>query len=114
MAKRKKKHEKLEGFTDWTAQDGEILTWRYLLKMAEKASDVDSPMMIRLPVPIAFGKFPDGSLRTATSVGLVKELDGFTHPVFFHCDDKGTAIAIRMEDIEEEEVERDFKRGNFT
>ena len=47
MAKRKKKHEKLEGFTDWTAQDGEILTWSYLLKMAEKASDVDSPMMIR-------------------------------------------------------------------
>lgn len=62
-AKKKKTSDKLI--------PGTVLTWRQVVAMMESNSlDLDSPMLIKLPIPLKFGTWPNGEDKTANFLGF--------------------------------------------
>ncbi len=71
MAKRKKPKER-------PLPPGTVLSWNEVWMMLEmQKMDPDGPMLIKLPKPLTFGQYPDGSPRMATHVGFA--IDDFDH-----------------------------------
>lgn len=50
---------------------GTVLTWRQVVAMMKSNGlDLDSPMLIKLPVPLRFGTWPNGEDKTANFLGF--------------------------------------------
>lgn len=50
---------------------GTVLTWRQVVEMMKNNSlDLDSPMLIKLPLPLKFGTWPNGEDKTASFLGF--------------------------------------------
>lgn len=77
MAKRKK--PKVRPLTP-----GTVLSWNevWTMLMMQKM-DPDGPMLIKLPKPLTFGQYPDGSPKLATHVGFaIDDLDHLKTDLF--------------------------------
>lgn len=71
MAKRKKLKER-------PLPPGTVLSWNEVWMMLKmQKMDPDGPMLIKLPKPLTFGQYADGSPRMATHVGFA--IDDFDH-----------------------------------
>ena len=70
-AKRKKSKER-------PLPPGTVLSWNEVWMMLKmQKMDPDGPMLIKLPKPLTFGQYADGSPRMATHVGFA--IDDFDH-----------------------------------
>lgn len=72
---RKAKRKKLK---ERPLPPGTVLSWNevWMMLMMQKM-DPDGPMLIKLPKPLTFGQYADGSPRMATHVGFA--IDDFDH-----------------------------------
>ena len=69
---------------------GDILSWRDVWTMLKlQKMNEDNPMLLKLPIPIALGEFPDGRPMMATHLGFA--IDDFDHLKieYYQIDERG-------------------------
>jgi hypothetical protein len=64
MAKKRKKEKMI-------ALDGSILTWGNFIELLDKSgTDLDTLMLIKMPIPLRIGRWPNGTDKIATHIGM--------------------------------------------